>query len=366
MMQEGKFGVIEAVWLIVITLTAKVFYTSPATAMKIVGTTSWYMTIISALTAAVGFTFCYFLLKAFPNKNLLEIYDSVAGRFFGAIFAFLLVGIFLATIVVNLREFTDVIKIYAYRDSPPAYILILVMIAVATLSFLGLETIVRYSKFIGYFLAFGLIAIILLSAQNYEVNRIFPIFGHGIKTTLINGIERSSGYGEVIIIAIFASCLQGIKHIKKTGYLSLLFCGIVVSFTLLSFTLSFSYVVGQELTAPIYVQASLIEYGSFFQRLEPLFFFIWNLTTLISITAMFYTVLYIYCHIFRLTDKRPLIIPLSIIIIFLAIAPESMLLVTSVFEQTLRAYGGLFFFVPPIIAIIIAKVRKKGGFAKNA
>ncbi|MCX7772772.1 MAG: hypothetical protein N2376_06640 [Clostridia bacterium] len=41
MKPEGKFGYHEAISLVVIMMTSKVFFTSPSVVMKLVGTTGW-------------------------------------------------------------------------------------------------------------------------------------------------------------------------------------------------------------------------------------------------------------------------------------------------------------------------------------
>lgn len=361
MTQEGKFGVHEAVCLLTITSVAKVFYTSPALLVGIVGTANWYMTLISAATAAFGFTFIYFLLKRFPGKNIMEIYDSVLGSFLGFIFSFMLLFIIVATGISNLREFSDVLKVYVYPDSPLGYLMGIVLFTAVILSFLGLETIARYSKFVGYALLFGFVLVMILSIQNYEFFRIFPLLGHGLGTTVYNGLIRSSGHAEIIIIAIFAGSLQGISHIKKAAYTSFVLAGIIVSFSFLSFIMSFPYTVAQELTAPMYEMVGVINYGSFFQRVEPIFLFVWSISSLISITVLFYMALLIYCHMFRINDKKPLIIPFSIIFFALASIPLSIIHLIKGLIQTLRSFSWIFFFIPPIVTLIAAKIFKKKG-----
>ncbi|MCL5070071.1 MAG: spore germination protein [Actinobacteria bacterium] len=366
MTQEGKFGVGETISLVSIAMISKMFCTCAQIDFMKVGTTGWYMIVISGIIAALGFTFCYLLLKRFPGKNLLQIYDITFGNVIGFIFSLLLAILFLSEVVIYLREFTDIEKVYAYRDSPPVYIMLFVILTIIVLSFLGLEAIVRYSKFIGYFIFFGLIAGLLLASQNYQVYRLFPILGHGLGATFVNALKRSFAYGEIFFVAVFACSLQSIRKIKKAGYLSLLVGGAALFFIYLSFNLTFAYPIGDELTSPIYVQSTLIEYGGFFQRVEPLLYFVWIITTLISLIALFYAALFIYTYIFRLKDKRPLIIPLSIIVLFLSLIPDSLATMTNIAENILLPYAWILFFTPPIIALIIAKIRKKGGRTRNA
>lgn len=366
MTREGKFGVQEAVCLLVITMVTKVFYTSPSMIMKTVGTTGWYMTIISAVTAAIGFTFVYFLLKHFPGKNIMEAYDLALGRIGGFIFSFLLLSILLITVSINTREFAEVLMIYVMPLSPPSFIIGLQCCVFVLAAFLGLESIARASKLFAGVLLLGLITVLILSAQNYNYHYLFPIFGYGIGTTVYNGIFRSSAYGDLIIVAVFANSLQGINHIKKAGYVSFAISGIILTIVILTFTMSFPYYTGREITAPMHLMTSLINYGIFFQRLEPIFLFVWNISSVISSTVLFYMVLMLYCHIFRIRDKRPLIIPLTIVLFSLAMIPESITFLITDYIQGLRMYGWTLFFLPPMIALFVAKIRGKKGDTKHA
>lgn len=366
MIREGNFGYHEAISLLVITIITKVFFTSPAILVDIVGTAGWYMTIISVLAAIFAFMFLYMLLKRFPNKNIMEIADLVLGKWGSIIFLLLLGGFLLWTASISVREFTEVLKVYVLPQSPPSFIMILFVITIIVLSFMGLETIARFAKFIIYILGVGFILVVLLSSQNFVPRHLFPILGYGLDTTLIHGLLRSSFYGEIVIIGVIASSLQGSKEIKRIGFSTLLIAGFLTSFSLLVFTLVFPYTVGQELTSPMYEMAALIDYGGFMQRMEPIFLFLWNFGTFIEVSLIFYATLMIFCHAFRIDDKRPVILPMITTLYGLSLIPKSISEVTSGLVQTLRSWGWIIYYVPPIIILIIAMIRKKKGDSQNA
>lgn len=366
MIKEGKFGVQEAVCVLVITMMSKIFFTSPSVVMKTVGTAGWYMTLISACTATIGFTFVYLLLKRFPGKNIMQAYDLALGRFWGFVFSLVLFSIILLTASANIREFAEVLKVYVLPLSPPSFIIGFICAVFVLAAFLGLESIARVSKLFAWVLLLGLLTVLALSTQNYSLYRIFPIFGYGIGTTVYNGILRSSAYGDLIIIAIFADSLQGIKHVKKAGYLSFAITGVLTAAILLTFTMAFPYHTGREITAPMYLLTSLIDYGGFFKRLEPIFLFVWNTISTISSTVLFYMALTVYCHMFRIQDKKPLIMPFAIVLFSLTMIPKGMAFLVTCYIQALRMYGWIMFFLPPLAALLIAKIRKKKGDTKNA
>jgi len=365
MNKEGNFGYHEAISLFVISIVINVFFTSPAVLVGIVGTSGWYMTLISMLTAIFAFTFLYLLLKRFPNKNIMEISDVVLGKLGSAVFLLLLGGFLQWTASVNIREFTEVLKIYVLPRTPPSLITILFLLTVIVFSFMGLETIARFAKCIIYILGAGLILVVILSSQNFELRNIFPIFGYGLDVTIIHGVLRSSFYGEIVIIGVIAASLQGYKEIKRIGFSSLLISGLITSFCLMIFTLVFPYNVGQELTSPMYEMAALIDYGGFMQRMEPLFLFLWNFGSFVEISFILYASLMVYCHIFRIDDKRPIILPMVTTLYSLSLVPKSITEVTSGYVQTLRSWGWILYYIPPVIILIIAMIRGKKGESQN-
>ena len=366
MIREGNFGYHEAISLLVITIITKVFFTSPAVLVEIVGTAGWYMTIVSVLTAIFAFMFLYLLLKRFPNKNIMEITELVLGRWVGFFFSFVL-GVFLLwTASISMREFVEVLKVYVLPESPPSFIMVLFVISVVIFSFIGLETIARFAKFIIYILGVGFILVVLLSSQNFVPRHLFPLLGYGLDKTIIHGLLRSSFYGEIVILGVIASSLQGYKEIKRIGFSTLLISGLLTSFSLLVFTLVFPYTVGQELTSPMYEMAALIDYGGFMQRMEPIFLFLWNFGTFIEVSLIFYAVLMIFCHVFRIDDKRPVILPMATILYCLCLIPKGISEVISGAVQTIRSWGWVVYYVPPIIILIVAIIRKKKGDSQNA
>ncbi|NLX64755.1 MAG: endospore germination permease [Clostridiaceae bacterium] len=365
MLKEGKFGYHEAISLLLITIAINVFFTSPAVVVQIVGNAGWYMTLVSMLTAIFAFMFLYLLLKRFPNKNIMEIADLVLGKWVSAVFLLLFGSFLLWTASINIREFTEVLKIYVLPKSPPSFIMILFLITIIVLSFLGLETIARFAKFIIYILGAGFVLVVILSSQNFEIRNLFPLLGYGLDKTLIHGLLRSSFYGEIVIIGVIASSLQGYKEIKRIGFSTLLLAGFFTSFSLLVFIFVFPYTVGQEITSPMYEMAALINYGGFMQRMEPLFLFLWNFGSFVEISFLFYASLMIYCHIFRIDDKRPIILPMVTTLYGLSLIPKSIIDVISGFVQTLRSWGWIFYYIPNVIILIIALIRKKKGESQN-
>lgn len=361
MIKDGKFGVNETIALLTITLSAKVFFSSSSLVAAKVGTAGWYMTVISAFIAFLATALLIRLLSMYPDKTLMDIYEIVYGKVGGKIFSFLLFASILATLAASSREFIEIMKVFDLPQSPPSYLLILLFLVVGILTYWGLETIARFSKLVAYFLLLAYISVLVLSMKLYELHRLFPILGYGLDKTILTGIQRSSAYGEIIFIGVIIGSLHGIKHAKRAAYSSLALSVSIIATALLAFTLAFPYFTAEEITAPIYLMVTLIEYGEFIQRIEPIFYFLWNISMVISVAALFYVLVIIYAHIFRLDDKRPIIMPLGIIVIFLALIPQNIIQVTVEIVNVIRSYGWAFYFVPPGVTLAITELTKRYG-----
>jgi len=235
------------------------------------------------------------------------------------------------------------------------------IVAMIVVSFLGIESLARVSKFFIYVILGAVALLLILGFQNYNFKRLYPIYGYGIRKSLYFAFIRASTYREVFIAAVFANCFQGIQHFKKATYIGLLLAGGIISWIIMSITLTFPYNVAQEMVSPIYELASLIEYGRFFQRLESTFLISWNLCNLISLAGTYYASIVIYCHIFKINDKKAVIIPFSVITFTLSLLPGSFLKSVITLQGAYVNYGWPFILLAPIIPYITAKFRKKGG-----
>lgn len=366
MQKEGKFGYQEAISMLVIAISIKAFFSSPSAAIKVVGTSVWYMTLISSLTAAFLFIFQYQLLKRFPDLSLMEISDRVLGKFGGSVLCLLLCVFFIFTASIDMREFVEVMKIFVLPESPPSFIMIIFSLCVVVLSFKGLEVIARFSRFIVYVLGAGFLSVILMSFPNFRQYRLFPLFGYGLGKTVITGMVRSSFYGAVSVIGIFAASLHGPKEIKRIGLSAVFISGIVTSITCIAIILTFPYTTAQELVSPMYAMASMVDLGGFFQRVEPIFLFLWNFGTFIEVTVLFHAAVMIYCHVFRIPDKRPVVLPMAILMYGMNLYPGSLNEVSNLWVHLLRQWGWIPYFMPSVLLLIVSLIRKKRGDVNNA
>ncbi|HHY14380.1 MAG TPA: endospore germination permease, partial [Thermoanaerobacterales bacterium] len=334
-------------------------FTSPALLIKITGPAAWYVTLISMLTALLGFTFTYLLLKKHKGKNLIEIFEIVLGRYLGAIFSGVLVLWFIFAASILLREFIEVLRVYELPSSPTSFVMLTFVVGVGVICYFGLESITRFTKLLFPILFFGFILVIFISSSNYNYHHLFPAFGYGITKSIFNGIKRSAAYGEAMILAVFFHSLASIKRFRNASYIAIIISGLLNSLALLAYIMTFPYFTASRVLSLLYEMTKLIEYGRFFQRLDPIFFFIWNIGTFVTVTALFYTSVSIFCMIFRIKDIKPILIPFLIILFSGAMLPQDAAIIITGYVQASREYSWIIYYLLPLIVLIVSMF--KGG-----
>lgn len=364
MIEEGKFGMQEAISLLIITMSIKVYFTSPSFIAVILGTSSWYMTLISAATAMLGFSFLCLLLKRFPGRNLIEAFDLSMGRAFGFLFSMILILFLLGGTAILVREFAEVLKIYSLPTTPPTLLIGTLLFVTTITCFMGLEGITRSARLMAYFILVGFLVVIVLASTHYDYHNLFPILGYGLDRTILYGLSRSSFYGEVILLGLIAPSLQGLTHIKRAGLISIGVSGILVSVALAAGMMAFNFGTAQEMTSQMYELARIIHIGGFLQRLDPSFLFTWCIGTLISVSFLQYCTISAYCKTFRIPDIRVVILPMTIVLFTTCMVPLDLTSITQYVHIT-RQLGWIVYFGLPLVVWIVAAIRKKGG-AENA
>jgi len=114
---------------------------------------------------------------------------------------------------------------------------------------------------------------------------------------------------------------------------------------------------------PLYTAAAYIEFGTFFQRLDSLFLLIWTLsfTCYLSIVTKFS--IYIFRKITNIKEIKPIVYPLSFIMIGVALIPKNYA-ISKFFETQIYPYlviGLVFILSFSILIFAYFKKKKKEG-----
>ena len=361
MMKEGKFGTMEAVALTTIVLITKAFYTSIRVLVKATSTSAWFATLISCSVSILLFLLVYLLMKRFPNKELVEIFEIVTGKFIGKILALIFSAYFVYYAGSSLREFVEMIKAYVLPYTPPSAIIFVFLAVVVFFAYVGLEGIARMSYISLIIVIIGLTLILILPLPFYNVDNLFPLAGYSLQTTLFSGLLRASAYSDVIFLAFIINAIHGVKQFKKVGLTSLALSGAIISVTILCSILAFEYTQASENLSALFQLSRNIYFNRFFQRVESIFIFIWVVASIINVSLVFYMATSIFCKAFKIPNHRPSLLPLAFCTFTVTLLPESLSEVVEKNVLFLRQYSIFITYLIPLLVLLLALIRGKKG-----
>ncbi len=366
-MKEGRFGFLETVCLMSLILFTKDFYSSIRVVVETNGTAAWYMTLISCAVSLTFFLLLYLLMKRFPGKDLVQVFQLVLGKILGKVVALLFFAYFMFYAATDLREFLEMIKAYALPYTLPSLIIGAFIIAVLILASKGLEVIARVGYISFFPVMFVIILILLLASKYYDVRYLLPIGGYGFDVTLKTGFLRSSAYNEVIFLAFIINSIHGLKIFKKAGIISLVITGLTFSGTLVCYLMAFQYTQGSENLSAMYQLARIIYFNRFFQRIEAIFLFIWVISSIITVAMAFYISITVYCKAMNIKKHKPLLLPGAFILFMITILPDNLSEIIEISLVITRQYSIFFVWLVPVLVLIISLIfRKKGRGTGNA
>lgn len=150
-----------------------------------IGHDGWISVMLAGLSVSLLIYFMFSLLKRFKNKSILDINTYIFGKFAGNIFNLLITFYLIYTTVLEVRLYSDVIKLSALRNTPGIVLGSFIIIPVVYLSWYGLKYICRYSG-LKLFLLIIVVLYYFLLAKYFRLTFLQPVGAVGF-TAILKG-----------------------------------------------------------------------------------------------------------------------------------------------------------------------------------
>jgi len=360
MEKKIKFGRWEAVALTSNLICTKVFLYFNRLTVEDAGNAGWLMAIFICAVAVALYSLQIWLYKKFEGKDILDIAEIAGGKILKAITGFTLGGLLFLLAAITIRKFSEDIKTVSLPTSPLSYVMVFFMAGIVIAGFLGVESIVRHSAIVIPVVVAGYIVILLGIMPKIDVTNLFPIFGTGVKNVLLKGFYRTSIFAELLVLFMLPPFLGGYEDVKNIGYVSVGLCSFFLITGSLVYILVFPYPSSLEPFLPVFNMARLIGLGRFFQRIESLFVFIWVMSALMYLSAVFFFATYTVSKAAGLKYIRPMIIPFAIIVFSIAFLPPDLVSVIKIESGFVNTWGWVVTFVFTGLIFLWARIAKRG------
>lgn len=299
------------------------------------------------------------LARLFKNKTMVEINDLVYGRFLGKFVSALFIWYLFHLGALVLNNYTRFFKLEIYTATPRTIILLILMLVCASTVNRGIETLARCSLLLVPLTVLVVVMDTFLLIPHINLNNLLPVLDVPVTKIFVTAHGAASfPFAETVAFLMVAAALNKPEKGPSAVAWGLLAGGI----TLIFLTARNAAVLGSMAAAynyPSYLAAQVIEVGEIFTRLEVLVAI--NLITMgfIKISVLFYGSAVGLAQVFKLHDYRPLILPIGILMVILALTNVGNTLEMIDFANKVYPIYAIPFQIGiPLITLIIAKLRK--------
>ncbi|MCW2279338.1 spore germination protein [Heliophilum fasciatum] len=124
---------------------------------------------------------------------------------------------------------------------------------------------------------------------------------------------------------MIAPLFRNQKHLRRSMMSALVFSASIFTLTQIVFHLCFSINTAQQIGFPLYQVSRLVQFESFFQRIDPFFFFIFATIISLGLSMGLYSSALSFAQAIGAPDFRPYLFPLAFIALAIAYLPLRLL-----------------------------------------
>lgn len=362
MLEDGRVNNRQAALLLTTVVISTAVLFVPSITAEAAKQNGWISLLLVA--TAYGLLVALVVVKLgglFPGQTVVEYAPRIMGPVLGKLVGIGYILWFVHINAIIVREFGDFLLSAFMPETPLMAFNIVLLILAAWGVKGGLEVICRAGEWVFPLFITSLVIIFLGLIPDYDWSNLLPVMEEGIRPVLLGGLAPAGFRGEIVIMLMF---LPYINHHKKTGrYLAVtvVLLGVLLALT----TVMTSAVMGgltQYLTFPTFSLARFVSIAHFIERMEALILVMWVAGVTLKAAAFYYAGVLGAAQLLGLRDYRSLVLPMGLIV---AVWSQSLFQNTRELVTWLTTiwptYSYTFELVIPLLLLLVAALRKKGG-----
>lgn len=278
--------------------------------------------IFISILALVITTIICILYKKFVGINLLDIAEFIGGKFLKFIIGIFFLIYVMFSMAVLLCKLTNCLQIVYYSMTDIVYILLSFIIATGFICRLSNNAFSKSNLIVTSVSLIAIFLVFIANTNNYIYNNIFPILGNSINSTFIDGATNLFTFGGIVYLYFLPPKLNDPKDSFKVSISGILIFSIFLVISVTTITLMFNPKLVKGQLFPIYTSIKYIDFGTFFERLDSVFLLIrvMNLGSFLGVSMSL--CMEILKNILNVTDDKPLIYPLLLLLFSICISLE--------------------------------------------
>ncbi|MBP2653234.1 MAG: spore germination protein [Firmicutes bacterium] len=351
-------GVAEGLTLVCIATFATSFLSAWSSAIDRATTALWMLPLTNG---CCGIIILYLLLYVLNHTSgdLCLACEELLGTLAARLIIIYYISVSFLDAGLLLRQFAENTLITALPEFPFELIIGWYALIIVIITYIGIESIARAGYMILLVIILSMLTVLVMLSSQYQWLYLAPWNGPGFAKVILTGIQSTGAIIGIIIPAILATSFQNIQTIKKAVLYGLGISSLIKSLTQAAFIATFGTEVAREKVLPFYELARLVYINRYIQRIESLIILAWVITGILNIAIAFYIGLYLLGRLFNLSDIRPFIIPIFLIITELAMLPNEITAVIFLHSKAHFLFYNIGALVIPTVLFFAAMLRTR-------
>jgi len=330
-------------------------------AAEAAGSDGWLIVALAGMANLLALAVIIKLNSRFPGKTFAEYAQTIIGVIPGKALTLLFAAYLLLVIAYVTRSFTEVVKMFLLFRTPTEVIMLSLILVCTYIVRGGAECIGRINELIFPIIFIPFFIVLMFGFPVMDFSNLLPVLQTppGKMLSAVPAVIFS--YGGIELALFYIGFMKEPRKAYKPALLAvafiIFFLTLITAFCIAAF--------GPEATKQFlwplvsYIRAIHLP-GLFIERLDGVILTLWMLTVFTTIVSAYFVIGYSISKIIGTKEQKQYILPLSILIYYLALQPDSL--------ATLYTWGRaifpyaitLFLYIIPILLLLVAKLRKLG------
>ncbi len=327
---------------------------------------AWLAAIIAFLFSAIFIYLIGRLSIIFPDKSMVQYSQELLGKWPGKLLSLFYPGLFLLMGATDLRLYGELLRSIFLPETPLIVILGSMVILAVMVVQAGLEPLGRMADLIFPVFTFAIIFTLFFPITEANFGNLRPVLYHGWRPVLVASLTPTAIAAQYGNLAVLVPSVVEPRKSLRAALNSLLWA----SLTLVPATIIVIAVLGAGEGAhaffPVFKMIRAVRISEFLERFEFFPAFAWGLGLFVTLAVNLYSLSKSLSQLCSITDHRPLILPLAVILGALAVQGYNETLeIRNFFQPQLAAPFIFFALLFPVAVLWAAYIfkRKKNGVA---
>ncbi|MCL4440969.1 MAG: spore germination protein [Firmicutes bacterium] len=361
MLEEGRISGKQMVFLTIVIILSAGAASGPVLIYREAGRDSWLSVILLGFLGVAAGVVAAGLGMRFPNMNIVQYGELLAGRILGRAIVLLYIIFFLYANIIFIRDFSEILVTYFMPETPLLFFVVGLTTASAYIVRSGLEVLARMNVILTTAAVLLGLLMFSLSSPLLRIENFTPVLEDGIMPVLKGVFHIAPLFAETMSLLMIIPYLNRPQEAKRAILRGSAIAGLV---ELLAISIAVA-LLGERMArnlVPFLTIARQISISELIERVEPLFILAWMIVAVARISIFHFLTVLTISQWLNLKEYKALVLPAGVLTTVLSVVLWGSFV--ELFSHITKILP--FAFLPlelglPLLLLVTAHLRGKGG-----